>query len=493
MRRRINRFPIRWRLALTSAGLTLVILAVFAVVTGAFTADRLRSDFDNELHVRAADLKDRIRVAREFPSGRIILEQTDLVQVIVNVAASGDGAVRVIDTKGDVVAPSAGAPNLGPPGEGVRQVGPYRVASVPLYAGALVPVAYLQYGKKRQTLGETVDRVRILLAAGVLGGAILAMLAGLAVARRAMAPVGRLTRAAKHVAQTRNPTISLPKPASEDEVADLARTLEEMLHALDQAQGETEAALRRQRQFVADASHELRTPLTSVLANLELLEASLEGEDQELAASALRSSRRMRGLVADLLLLARADAGRRLGREPVDLGQVVREAAAEVAPLAADHEVAVAIEGPRPGSEPSARADEGTEAPVGVEGSTDELQRLVRNLLENALVHTPSGTRVEASAWMDDGTATIEVRDEGPGVPPELRERVFDRFVRGDGDGGGPPGTGLGLAIVRAVAERHGGSVELGDAPGGGARFTVRLPVAQALGAESESHSPAPA
>jgi two-component system OmpR family sensor kinase len=482
MRRRFNRIPIRSRLALTSAGLTLVILAIFAVVTGAFTAERLRDDFDNELRSRAADLKDRIRVAREFPSGRVILEETDLVQVIVKVAASGDAAVRVIDTEGDIVAPSAGAPNLGPPGEGVRQVGPYRVASEPLYAGSLVPVAYLQYGQERRSLGATVDRVSILLAAGVLGGAVLALLAGLAVARRAMAPVGRLTRAAKHVAQTRNPTISLPKPPSEDEVADLARTLEEMLHALDQAQSETEGALRRQREFVADASHELRTPLTSVLANLELLEASLEGEDRELAAAALRSSRRMRGLVADLLLLARADAGRRLGREPVDLARVVREACGEVAPLAVDHVLSVAAEAGRQGSE----------GPLWIEGSPDELHRLVRNLVENAVVHTPPGTRVEASLRLEDSTAVIEVCDDGPGVLDELRARVFDRFVRGDSPDGNRAGTGLGLAIVRAVAERHGGSVEVGDAPSGGARFTVRLPVAQVLGAESATE-PAPA
>ena len=477
MRRRFNRLPIRWRLALTSAGLTFVILTAFALVTGAFTADRLRTDFDNDLRSRAADLKDRIRAAREFPSGRVILEQTDLVQVIVRVAASGDGAVRVIDTKGEVVAPDAGAPDLGPPREGVRQVGAYRVASVPLYAGALVPVAYLQYGKERGSLGATLNRVRLLLAAGVLGGSVLALLAGLAVARRAMAPVGRLTRAARHVTQTRNPTVSLPKPPSEDEVADLARTLEEMLHALDQAQGETEAALRRQRQFVADASHELRTPLTSVLANLELLEASLEGEDRELAASALRSSRRMRGLVGDLLLLARADAGRRLGREPVDLVQILREAGAEVSPLAGDH--IVSISGPR-------EAD-GSEMAVRVEGSGDELHRLARNLIENALVHTPPGTRVDASAYVDDGTATIEVSDDGPGVPADLRARVFDRFVRGEVGDGRQAGTGLGLAIVRAVAERHGGSVEVGESATSGARFSVRFPLAHVLGEQSAS------
>jgi two-component system, OmpR family, sensor kinase len=483
VRGRFHRLPIRWRLATTSAVLTCVILAVFAVVMGAFTADRLRADFDNELRARAADLKDRIRVAREFPSGRVILEQDDLVQVIVQVAASGDAAVRVVGTGGEVVAPSVGAPPLGPPREGVREVGAYRVASEPLYAGALVPVAYLQYGQEQQSLAATIDRLHIFLALGVLAGTGLALLAGLAVARRAMAPVGRLTRAAKHVAQTGNPTLTLPKPPSEDEVADLARTLEEMLRALDQAQGETEAALRRQREFVADASHELRTPLTSVLANLELLEAALEGEDRELAASALRSSRRMRTLVADLLLLARADAGRRLGREPVDLTQVLREAAAEVTPLAVDHELSLSTD----------LDSNGAAAPVRIEGSSEELHRLVLNLLENSLVHTPAGTRVEAALRTEDGTAVIDVSDDGPGVPRELRKRVFERFVRGEGDGAGQRGTGLGLAIVRAVADRHGGSVELGEGPRGGARFCVRLPASAALGLAAPAATPEPA
>ena len=148
------------------------------------------------------------------------------------------------------------------------------------------------------------------LAFGVLGGALLALLAGLATARRAMEPIAELTAAARRIERSRDPSERLPHPEADDEVAELARTLEAMLASLDAARAETEAALARQREFVADASHELRTPLTSVLANLELLEEELEGEQREAAASALRSSRRMRRLVADLLLLARADAGR---------------------------------------------------------------------------------------------------------------------------------------------------------------------------------------
>ena len=163
----------------------------------------------------------------------------------------------------------------------------------------------------------------------MLGGTGLAFLAGFFVARRAMRPIAGLTQAAQEVARTRDPAVSLPKSQAKDEVAQLANTLEDMLRELDAARGETEAALERQREFVADASHELRTPLTSILANLELLEEELDAAGgpndpeaaSEIAGSALRSSRRMRRLVGDLLLLARADAGRQAPRRPVDLAR----------------------------------------------------------------------------------------------------------------------------------------------------------------------------
>ena len=157
-----------------------------------------------------------------------------------------------------------------------------------------------------------------------------------------MAPIAELTETARTIERTRDPSRRIPYPEGEDEVAELARTLDGMLHALDQARSETEATLARQREFVADASHELRTPLTSVLANLELLEEVLEGEQREAAASALRSSRRMRRLVADLLLLARADAGRITRHEPVDVASVVTEAAGELEPVSDGHDITVA-------------------------------------------------------------------------------------------------------------------------------------------------------
>ena len=159
-------------------------------------------------------------------------------------------------------------------------------------------------------------------------------------------------------------------------MADLADTFEDMLRELGAAREETEATLARQRKFVADASHELRTPLTSILANLELLEAELAGEQRDMADSALRSSRRMRRLVGDLLLLARADAGRDVPRGPVDLAAVAAEAAREAGALSPSHPVSLDVPGP-----------------VMVNGVADDLHRLAGNLIENALIHTPAARR----------------------------------------------------------------------------------------------------
>ena len=455
---KLDRVPIRWRLALTSAGLTAVILALFALIFGVLITNQLRNSFDENLQDTVENLGDKLpqTVRGDLPS--------DVIERIL----TGDAAIRLLDPQGDVLGP-VDAPDLGPPSDKIHEYGGYRVATDPvLLDGDRFQASFLQYGEPVSRLRGDIARVRLLLVLGVLGGSALALLAGLAVARRAMAPIAALTGAAKDVARTRDPGVRLPKPVADDEVADLARTLEQMLMALDQARGETESALARQREFVADASHELRTPLTSVLANLELLEAALAGEDAEIASSALRSSRRMRRLVADLLLLARADAGRRAPRRPTDLADVARDAAAEVAPLAGEHDLEL---------------DMGPGAVV--EGTHDDLHRLALNLLENAVRHTPPGTAVRGRVRREGDTAVLIVEDDGPGIPADQRERVFERFVRGPGDAG-PGGSGLGLAIVRAVAESHGGEVRLEDRPDGrGARFVVRLPASDVVTPEA--------
>lgn len=449
-----RRLPIRWRLAGGSAVLTLVILLGFAAIVGVATTRRIRADFNAEVRSATDDLRGRI-VLR---GGRSLT----CVAPDLNVYGGAENAkIRVLTVDGTVLCQTGDAPDLGFPRPGTStEVGGYRVEarfiSVPLLGQAV-----LQFARPKSEVEQTVSKVRIFLIIGVLAGAALALLAGLALARRAMAPVAELTGAAREVERTRDPgRRRLPHPEADDEVAELARTLEGMLEALDASRSETEAMLARQRAFVADASHELRTPLTSVLANLEVLAEQLDGEQAESAHAALRSSQRMRRLVADLLLLARADTGHAAPREETDLGAIVAEAAGELGPVAAGHEVSV---------------DAG---PALVHGGRDELLRLTVNLMENAIRHTPSGTNVHAATGAQDGAVTLVVEDDGPGIPDELAPRVFERFVRGGGDRAGS--SGLGLSIVRAVAESHGGSVTLerqGDETG--ARFVVRLPRAR--------------
>jgi two-component system, OmpR family, sensor kinase len=453
---RFDKLPVRWRLAITSAGLTFVILLLFAVLVEVVTVSRMRSDFDNDLRASAQHLSDQIQVQRALDGVHL-----ETGTNVIRAAITGGAVIRIVDLDGNLVqngAMPANAPNLGKPSYSIRETKGYRVVARNIEAFGH-PSAALEYAKPETNLSNTVGRVRLFLIVGVLGGSALALLAGLAVARRAMSPIARLTGAAKDIARTRDPGVRMPMPEADDEVADLARTLEEMLVALDSARGETQAMLERQREFVADASHELRTPLTSILTNLELLEAELQGEDREIASAALRSSQRMRRLVADLLLLARADAGRQTPHEPVNLSSVVREAAAEVAPTALDHELSV----------------DADESDLTVEGAPDELHRLAVNLIGNAVSHTPAGTHVHACVRHDGAAVTLSVKDDGPGVPPALRERIFDRFVRGDGDARSG-GSGLGLAIVKAVAQAHGGNVVVESPQSGGARFVVTLP-----------------
>jgi signal transduction histidine kinase len=424
----------------------------------------VRANLDDDLRATVGDLQTRIRV-RATSAGPRLVARSDVVQA----AAAGDAVLRVLGANGRPMLSTKGAPALGAPTRDAHDAGGYRVISRPIFVPEFdQPIAFVQYAKPRDTYNGTVARIRLFLGAGVIGGALLALLAGLAVARRAMRPVQQLTSAAKEIARTRDAAVALPTPPADDEVADLSRTLEEMLHELDAARTELESMLDRQREFVADASHELRTPLTSILANLELLEAGLEGDDAEVVQSALRSSRRMRGLVSDLLLLARADAARsERTREPVDIGGVIRAAAGEAAPLAAGHDLAVDVV-----------------SGVIVDGWRDDLHRMVLNLIENALRHTPPGTPVRASLHTpDEDTVCIVVEDQGPGLPEDIRGRAFERFVRGGGESG--RGSGLGLAIVSAVAEAHDGRVRYEDRLNGGARFMITLPVADLARAPS--------
>ncbi len=457
-----KRWPIRWRLAAVSAVLTFVILVIFALVVGRLTQNRLRGDFNQDLQRSA------IASAQNTHLGFNAIG-APVAQVLPNVALPPAASVQVVQANGFVwwQLPRH-APPLGPPDtHSVRQVGELAVASALIPDTQFGPL-FIEYARSTDNLDATISRLWLFLGLGVLGGTALAALAGIAIAGRAMRPIASLTTAARRIATTRDPSERIPEPERDDEVGELARTLDQMLRQLDAARSETEQLMQLQREFVADASHELRTPLTSVLANLELLQERLRREgaatdDHEIVESALRSSKRMSRLVSDLLLLARADAGRTSLRREVDLADVVSAAVAEVQPVANGHRLTL------------------TETqPVSVEANEDELHRLAVNLLDNGVRHTPAGTEIQVAVERRNGDAVLEVCDDGPGIPDGMEDQIFSRFVRGAGpaDVSADAGTGLGLAIVKAVATSHGGEVEAGTSAAGGARFTVTLPVA---------------
>jgi two-component system, OmpR family, sensor kinase len=462
-RLRPGNWPVRWRLAATSAGLTLVILLAFGAVIGQVATSRIRDDFNRQVSGAAQTLAGEFRIVYT-PLGTLSVRHGPSLDDFVH----PDGAsARVVDVNGSLLRESTHAVDLGPVRAGLATYGSMRVATARIAGETGATTGYVQYGRSIAHVDSTVDRLWLFIAAGILGGTLLASLAGVAIASRAMRPISALTVTARAIAATGDPSRRMPDPKVDDEVGELALTLEQMLRSLDAARAEREAAMKKQREFVADASHELRTPLTSVLANLELLEASLEEpdheEDRAMIGSALRSSRRMSRLVADLLLLARTDAGRVSQRRRCDLADVAGNAAAEVVPVLGERELQI---------------DNGQ--PLAVEGNPDELHRMILNLLDNAVRYTPAGSHVELRLRRAGDDAVVEVADDGPGIPERMREQVFDRFVRGEGpaDTAVGGGSGLGLAIVRAVATSHGGTVEASESEAGGALFRIHLPMA---------------
>ncbi len=220
-----------------------------------------------------------------------------------------------------------------------------------------------------------------------------------------------------------------------------------------------------QRRFVADASHELRTPAALIRANAEVLEREglVGGDGADLLADIIAEADRLGGLVGDLLQLAAWDETRlALTTTQIDIAQVARETVRGASALAAEREVRLTLDA---GSAAPAVADRG------------RIVQLLLVLLDNAVDHSPAGGEVAVCVRMEAGLAVIEVDDEGPGIPEADRQRIFEPFTRLPGTTRhGSGGTGLGLAVARRIAEAHGGSIEAGAPPRGGARFTVRIP-----------------
>jgi two-component system OmpR family sensor kinase len=320
----------------------------------------------------------------------------------------------------------------------------------------------------------------VLIEAVVAGSAlVLAAGASMLIVSGALSPLRRVAATARRVSELPlargdvDLTVRVPPQHTDPrtEVGQVGAAFNRMLGHVEEALAARQASETRVRQFVADASHELRTPLAAIRGYAELTRRAPVGDPDagpqlpEQTAHALSrieaESRRMTLLVEDLLLLARLDSGRPLERQPVQLSQLVVDAVSDARAAGPDHVWRLVL----------------PDQPVSVTGDAARLHQVVANLLTNARVHTPSGTTVTTSLTVADSRATLTVADDGAGIAEELRNEIFERFVRGDTSRSRAAGsTGLGLSIVAAVVEAHQGRVEVQSARPGGTTFRVHLP-----------------
>lgn len=369
----------------------------------------------------------------------------------------------------DQTAPLDGLEVAGPANVLVPGVGTYRVKAVT--DGTTTIVIGLPTAEVNSTM------ISLLLAATVLTAVaiVAAFGAARAVVERSLRPLAHLAATAQQVSalDLHSGEVAVPVRVPDTGLSprhEVAQVGVAFNHMLDNVEGALAARQRSEtklRQFVADASHELRNPLASIRGYAELTRRERD-EVPDTTAHALgrieSESERMSGLVNDLLLLARLDADPTLESRPVSLGALLANAVADAEAAGPAHQWSLTL----PNDEVVARGDEG------------RVQQVVANLLANARTHTPAGTRVDTALTREGRWAVVTVTDDGPGIPEDIRDRVFERFMRADNSRvrtGSGQSTGLGLAIVAAVVGAHGGSVGVSSRPGF-TRFTVRLPLA---------------
>ncbi len=465
MTRTRPQLSIRARLALIYTALLASGLTLFGATVYIVLRDQLALGFDaaliaNAEHAAGAleqdvaadgSLKPNERLLAQLAStgGRVVVLDSagrevtdsappgkpDLPTSALDLAAAAEHrhAVRAVDIDGDVV----------------------RLAVEPIGLAGGAPVGYVAWADSTRPMRELLSVISTALVAGGAMVTGLAAAIGLALARRALGPVADVTDTARAISLSGDFAARLQGEQRRDEVGELAAAFNEMLGALEQSH----AALQH---FLGDASHQLRSPLTTIRANLDLADrASLPDEERRaILDDAREEADRMARLIADLLSLARAEAGLRLELGPVELDAILVES----------------VRRERQAS-PHVRITLDAVEPVVVDGDQDRLRELIGILLENAARYSHDGGIVTASLAVDAGRATIRVADTGIGLDADERDRLFERLYRGRRARAlRPTGTGLGLAIARWIVEAHGGTIELANADGGGAVATVTLP-----------------
>ena len=318
-----------------------------------------------------------------------------------------------------------------------------------------VPLTEVTNSLHRLTLIETGGAVMLLVVLSAGSWLIL---------RRGLRPLERMAGTAGSISSG-DLSQRVSPSGGPSEVGQLGLALNTMLDEIEVAFQQREATELRLRQFLSDASHELRTPLTSIQGFAELYRVGGDNARVDLPTILRRieeESARMKVLVEDLLLLARLDEHRAAERAPVDLAVLAADACSDAAAVAPDR--TVTLDAPEP---------------VVVAGDEAHLRQAIANLVTNAIRHTREGTPIDVGASVSDGAAVVSVRDHGSGLDDEALAHVFDRFWQADSARVGTS-AGLGLAIVASIATDHGGAASVENAPGGGALFTICLPLTQA-------------
>ncbi len=469
---RPSRWPLRWRLV----ALVLVLLAAVATVIGVASTVALRDSLVTQLdgEVRDANRRNLTGPGGELEgpgqrvgTARVVIDGSAYAGVYITADATIarfepaeveevlqqlDGVLREVRT--------VSVPGLGQ----------YRMVAELAPDGRVVAT-----GLPLDELEQTLTRHVVTTALVTLAGLAVIGLLGTLLVRRELRPLARVAATASAVASTPldRGEVALgarvpdgdTDPATE--VGRVGAALNQLLSHVEHSLAARHRSETQVRQFVADASHELRTPLASIRGYAELVRRVPDDVPADVVRAMDRvesEARRMTSLVEDLLLLARLDAGRPLDRGPVDLASLAADLVADAHVTGRDHVWRLEI--------PESAED------LVVTGDDAALRQVLANLLANARVHTPAGTTVTTSVTPGaPGTVTVTVRDDGPGIDPDLVGRLFDRFARGDAARSPGTGTGLGLSIAQAVVDAHGGTITADGTPGA-TTFTVTLPVA---------------
>ncbi len=457
--------PIRTRLTLWYVGL----LALVFLVLGGFLTLRLHASLlgglDESLATRAAQISLGLQNGCEG-------EFQDVSDASLVGLPQGESGAQLLNPQGKVLEttgdPAAEQPLLSAQqiataiaGSTVRQTArrgsdeeEFRMLAVTLPSKTCPGVIVV--ATSTDEVRRSVRELLVQLSIGMPLALLVAGLGGWWLAGRALAPVARITREADTIGIERLEE-RIEVPPALDEIQRLAVTLNAMLDRL-------ERGVEDKRRFAADASHELRTPLAVMRAELDvsLRDADLSPSAREALESAQEEVERMRSIVENLLMLARADDGSlELLRTSIDLAEVTADVARNAATLARPKGITIVTEGPS----------------ITVRGDRARIEQVVMNLVSNAVRFSPVGGLVELTTWARDGGAGCTVTDKGLGVPPELAGRVFERFVRGDASRANDGGSGLGLAICREIVAAHDGRIWVDARPGAGGSFSMWLPL----------------